>query len=141
MMKILVLLIAVFMLTLVTPLFLIGILLFIESCSAVLSKSTSKLSTFRKETATVLVPAHNEERVIKVTLESLIPTLGDQDRLIVIADHCTDATVAIASQMGAFVLERNNSQLRGKGYALDYGLQFLSLVVQKTLFPRSAVSS
>jgi cellulose synthase/poly-beta-1,6-N-acetylglucosamine synthase-like glycosyltransferase len=44
----------------------------------------------------------------------------------VIADNCTDETAAIARQQGATVLERHNLQQRGKGYALDYGLQQLS---------------
>jgi glycosyltransferase involved in cell wall biosynthesis len=74
---------------------------------------------------TVLVPAHNEEIVIGSTLKKLIAALKEQDRLVVIADNCSDATAQIARTMGATVIERQNLEQRGKGYALDYGLQFI----------------
>ena len=73
----------------------------------------------------VLVPAHNEAAEIGITLESLISQLKNDDRLIVIADNCTDDTALIAQQYGAIAIERNNPEKRGKGYALDYGLSFL----------------
>lgn len=73
----------------------------------------------------VLIPAHNEAAEIGITLESLIPQLKNDDRLIVIADNCTDDTALIAQQYGAIAIERNNPEKRGKGYALDYGLNFL----------------
>ena len=74
----------------------------------------------------ILIPAHNEAEVIGQTLESLWPQLKQGDRLIVIADNCSDQTAKIARQQGATVLERQNSVHVGKGYALDYGLRFLA---------------
>ncbi len=74
----------------------------------------------------VLVPAHNEAVVIRQTLESLVPQLGSQDCLVVVADNCSDATAAIAREAGATVIERFDEYRRGKGYALDYGLQWLA---------------
>ncbi len=44
----------------------------------------------------VLVPAHNEERVIQATLESIRSQLTEGDRLLVIADNCSDTTARIA---------------------------------------------
>ncbi|HEY9740919.1 MAG TPA: glycosyltransferase family 2 protein [Coleofasciculaceae cyanobacterium] len=73
----------------------------------------------------VLVPAHNEASGIGATLETLLPQLTDQDRLIVIADNCSDETAAIARCSGATVVERIDAERRGKGYALDYGLRFI----------------
>jgi cellulose synthase/poly-beta-1,6-N-acetylglucosamine synthase-like glycosyltransferase len=73
----------------------------------------------------VLIPAHNEAAEIGITLESLIPQLKQDDRMIVIADNCTDNTALVAQQYGAIVIERNNPDQRGKGYALDYGISFL----------------
>jgi cellulose synthase/poly-beta-1,6-N-acetylglucosamine synthase-like glycosyltransferase len=73
----------------------------------------------------VLMPAHNEESVIAATLDTVLPQLGESDRLIVIADNCSDATAAIARATGATVLERQDTERRGKGYALDFGLKFL----------------
>jgi 1,2-diacylglycerol 3-beta-glucosyltransferase len=75
----------------------------------------------------VIVPAHNEEQVIEKTLTSLFnidyPT--DRFRVIVIADNCTDNTPLIASKKGVIVLERENKNLSGKGYALRWCFELL----------------
>jgi glycosyltransferase involved in cell wall biosynthesis len=74
----------------------------------------------------VLIPAYNEAADIGATVQSLLPELRTGDRLIVIADNCDDCTAEVARQTGATVLERTDQVLRGKGHALDYGLQYLS---------------
>lgn len=74
----------------------------------------------------VLVPAHNEAAGILPTLEALLPQIGVRDRLVVIADNCSDETAEVARQAGVTVIERQDAQRRGKGYALDFGLQFLA---------------
>lgn len=74
----------------------------------------------------VLVPAHNEASGIKDTLDTLFPQLTDQDQLVVIADNCDDETASIARSTGATVIERHDTNRRGKGYALDYGLKSLA---------------
>ncbi len=74
----------------------------------------------------ILIPAHNEAAGINATLQSLLAQLSEQDRLIVIADNCDDDTATVASLAGATVISRQDSQRRGKGYALDYGLQFIA---------------
>ena len=81
--------------------------------------------TGRTSRVAVLVPAHNEEQVIANTLQSITQQLGENDQLIVVADNCTDKTAAIAKEYTSHVIERQNNTLRGKGYALDFGLQFL----------------
>lgn len=73
----------------------------------------------------VLVPAHDEAAVIETTLVPVRSQLKPNDRLIVIADNCNDNTAEIASTAGAIVLERQDEARRGKGYALDFGLQYL----------------
>jgi glycosyltransferase involved in cell wall biosynthesis len=73
----------------------------------------------------VLVPAHNEAAGIGATLKTLLPQLTAQNRLVVIADNCDDET-AVARAIGATVIERHEPDRRGKGYALDYGLQFIA---------------
>lgn len=74
----------------------------------------------------ILVPAHNEEANIAITLKTLLAQVQPQDRTIVIADNCTDRTAEVArSFAGVTVIERWNDKLRGKGYALDFGVQFL----------------
>ena len=73
----------------------------------------------------VLIPAHNEGLTIEKTLTTLLPQLTESDRAIVIADNCTDNTAEIARQFDVTVLERIDPGKLGKGYALDYGLQYL----------------
>jgi len=56
-------------------------------------------------TVTVLVPAHNEAEGIGATLTSLFEQEPRPDRVIVVADNCTDATVDIARAAGVEVVE------------------------------------
>lgn len=138
--------------------------LFIECIAALLpGRTESWVNSVPRPRIAVLVPAHNEAAGIGTTLETILPQLTDQDRLIVIADNCTDETATIAkrcceSQIAllanvgiaqeqvlsertldaiapagtptktvpkAIVVERqdSDSERRGKGYALDYGLR------------------
>lgn len=78
------------------------------------------------EPLAVLMPAHDEAAVIPETLQRLRPQLRAGDRVLVVADNCSDETAAIARREGAEVVERFNSTLRGKGYALDHGVRELS---------------
>ena len=73
----------------------------------------------------VLVPAHNESRHVLPTIECLLRQLGPSDRLLVVADNCTDDTATLARSAGAHVVERSHAELRGKGYALAFGVDFL----------------
>jgi cellulose synthase/poly-beta-1,6-N-acetylglucosamine synthase-like glycosyltransferase len=74
----------------------------------------------------VLIPAHDEAAVIARTLQLLVPTIGPGGRVVVVADNCTDDTAAIARRCGAEAIERNDPVRRGKSFALDFGLQYLS---------------
>jgi poly-beta-1,6-N-acetyl-D-glucosamine synthase len=56
-------------------------------------------------TVTVLVPAHNEQASIGATLESLLGQTQPPERIIVVADNCTDDTVGVARAHGCDVLE------------------------------------
>ncbi len=75
----------------------------------------------------VLVPAHNEASCIAETLGLIEGQLVGGDRLVVIADNCTDDTATVARAAGAEVIERNDVTRRGKGYALDFAVRFLEL--------------
>jgi len=74
----------------------------------------------------VLVPAHDEEAALTRNLKSILRQLRPGDRLVVVADNCSDATARVARQQGAEVTVRSEAALRGKGYALDHGLAFLA---------------
>ena len=103
--------------------------LFVECVAAQLphrkqTKSRAKISnsTPRPKIA-VLLAAHNEEIVIGGTIATILPQLSEQDKLLVIADNCSDRTATIAGNFNTEVVERRNLRELGKGYALDYGLQ------------------
>ncbi len=72
----------------------------------------------------VLIPAHNEAEGIRTTLRSLQQNDYPNQAwtICVIADHCTDRTAEIAKECGARVMVRLDSSLRGKGHALQFGL-------------------
>lgn len=74
----------------------------------------------------VLMPAHDEALGIGDTLDSLSGELSPNDRLLVVADNCTDATAEIAEAHGAEVIRRTDASRRGKSYALDFGIRHLS---------------
>jgi cellulose synthase/poly-beta-1,6-N-acetylglucosamine synthase-like glycosyltransferase len=72
-----------------------------------------------------IIPAHNEEAVIR----NLVESLNEQDYpkdlydIYVIADNCTDATARIASNAGAIVFERYDEEHKTKGAALNWFLK------------------
>ncbi len=74
----------------------------------------------------VLMPAHNEAAGIGAVIAALRPELGAGDRLLVVADNCTDDTALVAQQAGAEVTVRDDAERRGKGYALDWGVRALA---------------
>jgi cellulose synthase/poly-beta-1,6-N-acetylglucosamine synthase-like glycosyltransferase len=100
--------------------------LLIECFAAFLPISRKIATTHQQHRIAVLVPAHNEEVCLGLTLADLVPQLKPHDRVVVIADNCTDATAEIACKAGATVIERHNLAQVGKGYALDYGLRHLA---------------
>lgn len=56
-------------------------------------------------TVTVLIPAHNEEDCLAETIASLQRQSVAPRRILVVADNCTDRTVAIAREAGVDVFE------------------------------------
>ncbi len=73
----------------------------------------------------VLIPAHNEAQGIVGTLAGLASAHGEAFRVVVVADNCSDDTAALARQSGVEVLERTHDTLRGKGHALQFGLDHI----------------
>lgn len=66
-------------------------------------------------TVTVLIPAHNEAAGIGDTLESLNEQSRRPDRVIVVADNCTDNTVGIARAFGTDVFETVDNRHKKAG--------------------------
>ncbi|MEM9069264.1 MAG: glycosyltransferase family 2 protein [Myxococcota bacterium] len=75
----------------------------------------------------VVVPAHNEEAGIASCVESLRACEHPDAavEILVVADNCSDETAANAREAGATVLEREDAERRGKGYALELAFERL----------------
>lgn len=76
----------------------------------------------------VLISARNEEAVISTLVDSIHHQDYPQELIdiYVIADNCCDNTAEAAEKAGAIVYVRNDLELVGKGYALDYALGRIS---------------
>ncbi|MFI3270517.1 MAG: glycosyltransferase family 2 protein [Pseudomonadota bacterium] len=80
-----------------------------------------------KKNIMILIPAHNEEKIIEKTIKSVIDSKCLVDKeiyttdIVVIGDNCTDGTVSIARSKGACVVKRTyQGALQGKGKTLDW---------------------
>jgi 1,2-diacylglycerol 3-beta-glucosyltransferase len=73
----------------------------------------------------IMVPAHNEEKLLPLLMASLngLDYPAELYSVHVVADNCTDRTAEVARSLGAVAHERFNSELRGKGYALEWLLE------------------
>lgn len=77
----------------------------------------------------VLIAARNEENVLGELLDSIHEQNYPSELvdIYVVADNCTDSTAEVAYAHGAYVYERFNRIQVGKGYALKYLLDQISL--------------
>jgi cellulose synthase/poly-beta-1,6-N-acetylglucosamine synthase-like glycosyltransferase len=80
----------------------------------------------RPPSAVLVMPAHDEAVVIGDTLRRLNTALGEGMRALVVADNCSDSTAAEARQAGVEVLERNDPERKGKGFALAFAADHLA---------------
>jgi cellulose synthase/poly-beta-1,6-N-acetylglucosamine synthase-like glycosyltransferase len=114
--------------------FLLSLFLFVEVSSAILfggklkeqSGSLASLDAHNPPAFSVIIPAHNEASGIERTLINLLSEVESREQICVVADNCDDETATISSSLGVTVLERADAFKKGKGYALDFGLNYLS---------------
>ena len=101
--------------------------LIVESLAALLParRRQSQPATDRPG-CVILIPAHDEEAGIAPTLAALQQQRGPQDRIVVVADNCTDRTAEVARECGAEALIRQDPDRRGKGYALEFAFRQLA---------------
>lgn len=79
----------------------------------------------RPATLTVLVPAHDEADQIVATLAGLASQTLPPTRVVVVADNCSDATVALALAAGAEVFETvGNSHKKAGALNQAWALRF-----------------
>jgi biofilm PGA synthesis N-glycosyltransferase PgaC len=69
-----------------------------------------------------LIPARNESDSIGYTIESIKKQTHSVDRIIVVANNCTDNTVEISLKYGAEVFEMAENRYMKAG-ALNYALE------------------
>jgi cellulose synthase/poly-beta-1,6-N-acetylglucosamine synthase-like glycosyltransferase len=72
----------------------------------------------------ILIPAHNEARVIGRCLEAVEADRRPRDLVVVVADRCIDATARIAHSLGASVVERPAHDAPGRAQARQAGLEY-----------------
>ena len=100
--------------------------LFVEIVTAIFrSQVTVAVGRDARRRIVILVPARNESSNITPTLGDIKTQLRPGDRLLVVANNCTDDTAEVARKSGAEVLERLDHERIGKGFALDWGLRHL----------------
>lgn len=97
----------------------------VQVVMAIRQYKSTELSHADRPGVVVVVPAHDESLVIGQTLGSIRAQLIRADRLLVVADNCTDDTAQIARACGAQVIERVDPSRWGKAYALDYAIRHL----------------
>jgi glycosyltransferase involved in cell wall biosynthesis len=99
--------------------------LFVEVVAAILGRDSAESERGTRGAVAVLIPAHDESLHIAATVGCILPQLTERDRLVVVADNCSDDTADIAATEGAEVVVRTDTVRRGKGYALDAGVTHL----------------
>lgn len=93
----------------------------------------------------VLIPAYNEEKVIQLTIESVLNAEYPDKEIIVIDDGSTDRTLAIAQRYKdrIKVLHKQNG---GKASALNFGLvfakgQIITIIDADTIIGRQSLKN
>ena len=69
----------------------------------------------KRLTITAVLPAHNEQDVLPAALAALQAQTVAPDRILVVSDNSTDATVAVARGLGAEVVETVGNRHRKAG--------------------------
>ena len=73
----------------------------------------------------VLVPAPDDAAGIGAAVAAIRRQLRPGDRLLVVADNCSDATAELAMRAGAAVCRRHDPARAGKAFALAHGRAML----------------
>ena len=118
---------------LVSALFWLEIVLYVSNREPV-DSALVDLKDGNRFSSIILIPAHNEEDVIHLTISSLQSHLTEKDQIVVVADNCTDSTIAICQSLGVRVVERYDNEFKGKSYALDFGRSSIELSQRDVIF-------
>ena len=99
---------------------------FVQILLSLLPLRSAESKTKLTPLSTILIPAHNESDGITQTLLSIKAQLIPNIKVLVVADNCNDDTAAVARSHNVEVIERFHESKRGKGFALDFGIQHLA---------------
>jgi len=108
--------------------FLVAIFFILQLFLGLKSETTNCVDNsdkFERGRCAILVPAHNEQAGIEKTILSAQSQLQKGDIVLVVADNCSDKTAQVSRAAGALCIERQNKELVGKGYALQYGVDHI----------------
>lgn len=101
------------------------VVLTVETIAALLP-ARRKAPADGRPACVVIIPAHDEAVDVAEAIHGVREQLTPGDRILVVADNCSDETAAIARAEGVEVVERHDPERRGKGYALDFGINALA---------------
>jgi len=103
----------------------VGASLYLLVLTLLSARIRGALPTGTRRRFVIVVPAHNERLQIARTVASLraLDYPAELRRIRVVADNCTDDTVALAEAAGAEVWERRDEVRRGKGHALAFAFE------------------
>jgi len=104
-----------------------GYLILLTTAAAKAARTTPLPKSGPRHRFLILIPAHNEERLLPSVLENLaqLDYPVSLYEIHVVADNCTDQTAIVARQGGATSHERSDLARRGKGFALEWLLHRL----------------
>ena len=85
-------------------------------------KKGKEYSAVKQHRYAIVVSARNEETVVGELIESIKEQTYPSELIdvYVVADNCTDNTAKVAREAGAMVYERFDTEMVGKGYALNW---------------------
>jgi cellulose synthase/poly-beta-1,6-N-acetylglucosamine synthase-like glycosyltransferase len=104
---------------LLAPLILLDLVLVGEALAG-LRRAPLRIAAPTALPVAIIIPAHNEAAGLGRTLDRLSKAGGDNFSILVVADNCSDETAAIARKYKVRVIERDDPERRGKGYALAF---------------------
>jgi 1,2-diacylglycerol 3-beta-glucosyltransferase len=115
------------LLVLLIPAVMVAYLLLLTVAACLSRKRQLKPPLSAAHRILLLIPAHNEAILLPSTLTNLrqLDYPAELYEVHVVADNCSDNTAELARAGGAFVHERFNDTLKGKGCALEWLLKRL----------------
>lgn len=102
------------------------LVVFAEVAASFLPPTKRRTHAVGRPKLAILVPAHDEAGVLPGMLRAVQAQMAAGDRLVVVADNCSDDTEQVAAALGAEVVTRTDADRRGKCYALAHGIRYLS---------------